>query len=306
VKGSRESDPFPITLAAAVRALTIALLGIAACAGRAAGPSAGPTPSKGSATSAPSFDWEGSYLDPANKKQLAQVVVGGGQAWLMGPFGALATSFEAQGDRVALPGASLVLARRSDGAGWRLDRAGAAPAGDDETPQLRGTLDQIADPFLGRILRRLNAGAVFHRLDKEGHPTFDVLTVSQGLHAKLELGEPKPRCSTGVLLADPTSNGSRVPSFTPAQPPANQVGERLFLFLDRRGDDDCTPLGPELTTSFSMGAGVRLFADADGTPVGAMLIGYMYAELFVADGRTRADVERLLPALDEEQSKQAE
>jgi len=55
-----------------------------------------------------------------------------------------------------------------------------------------------------------------------------------------------------------------------------------------------------------MGGGVRLFADADGTPVGAMLIGYMYAELFVADGRTRADVERLLPALDEEQSKQAE
>jgi hypothetical protein len=196
--------------------------------------------------------------------------------------------------------------RRSDGPGWRLDRSGSPVADDDETPQLRGTLDQIADPFLARIFRRLRAGAVFHRLDRDGHPTRDVLTVSEGLHAKFEFGDPKARCSTGVLLADPTWNSSRVPSFAPAQPEANKFGERTFMFLDRRGDDDCTPLGPERTTSFGMGGGVRLFADADGKPVGALLIGYMYAELFVADGRARADVERLLPALDEEVSKAAE
>jgi hypothetical protein len=291
-----------------VHAPTIALLGIAlleitACAGRSVGPSGGPTPAK---ASAPSFDWEGSYVDPASKRQVAQVVVGGSSAWLMGPFGSLATPFEAKGDRVAFPAAGLALARRAEGPGWRMERAGPPPKDDDETPQLRGTLDQIADPFLGRVFGRLRAGAVFHRLDKEGHPTFDVITVSEGLHVKIDLGDPKPHCSTGVLLADPTQNGAKVPSFTPEQPEATKVGERLFVFLDRRGDDECTALGPERTTSFSMGGGVRMFADADGTPVGAMLIGYMYAELFVADGRTRADVERLLPALDEEVSKAAE
>ena len=289
-----------------MRALTVALLGIAACAGRTAGPAAGPTSPAASAASAPVLEWEGSYLEPTTKKQPAQIVVVGGKAWLLGPFGALASAFEARGDKVALPGANLTLARRSDGPGWRLDRSGPPVADDDETPRLRGTLNQIVDPFIGRIFRRLRAGAVFHRLGTDGHPTRDVLTVSEGLHAKLELGDPKPRCSTGVLLADPTWNSSRVPSFTPEQPQANQVGERTFLFLDRRGDTDCTPLGPELTTSFGMGGGVRLFADADGTPVGALLIGYMYAELFVADGRTRADVERLLPALDEEISRAAE
>jgi hypothetical protein len=289
-----------------VRALTVALLGIGACAGRGAGPATGPASPAASATSALVLEWEGSYLEPTTKKQPAQIVVGGGKAWLMGPFGALASAFEVHGDRVALPGAALILARRSDGPGWRLDRSGPPVADDDETPQLRGTLDQIADPFIGRIFRRLRAGAVFHRLDRDGHPTLDVLRVSEGLHAKLEIGDPKPRCSTGVLLADPTWNSSRVPSFAPEQPHANQVGERTFLFLDRRGDTDCTPLGPERTTAFGMGGGVRLFADADGTPVGALLIGYMYAELFVADGRTRADVERLLPALDEEISKAAE
>jgi hypothetical protein len=289
-----------------VRALAVALLGIAACAGRGSGLATGPASPAAPAPSAPVVEWEGSYLEPTTKKQPAQIVVGGGKAWLMGPFGALASNFEAHGDRVALPGAGLILARRSDGPGWRLDRNGPPVADDDETPQLRSTLDQIADPFIGRIFRRLRAGAVFHRLDRDGHPTRDVLDVSEGLHAKLELADPKPRCSTGVLLADPTWNSSRVPSFTPAQPEANQFGERTFLFLDRRGDTDCTPLGPERTTSFGMGGGVRLFADAEGKPVGALLIGYMYAELFVADGRTRADVERLLPALDEEVSKAAE
>jgi hypothetical protein len=290
-----------------IAALGIAVLEVAACAGRGAGPNGGDTtPAKASAASAPSFEWEGSYVDPASKKQLAQVVVGGSKAWLMGPFGSLASPFEVAGDRVAFTAASLALARRSDGPGWRMERTGAPPKDDDDTPQLRGTLDQIADPFLGRVLGRLRAGAVFHKLDKEGHPTFDVITVSEGLHVKLDLGDPKPHCSTGLLVADPTANGAKVPSFTPEQPKPNQVGERLFMFLDRRGDDACTPLGPERETSFSMGGAVRMFADADGTPVGAMLVGYMYAELFVADGRTRADVERLLPALDEEVSKQAE
>jgi len=288
-----------------VRALAVALLGIAACAGRGAGPANGPAAPAASATSAPVVEWEGSYLEPTTKKQPAQIVVDGGKAWLMGPFGAMASTFEAQGDRVALPGAGLVLARRSDGPGWRLDRSGPPVADDDETPQLRGTLNQIADPFIARIFHRLREGAVFHRLDRDGQPTRDVLTVSEGLHAKLEFADPKPRCATGVLLADPTWNSSRVPSFTPAQPEANKFGERTFLFLDRRGDD-CTPLGPERTTSFGMGGGVRLFADADGKPVGALVIGYMYAELFVADGRTRAEVERLLPALQEEVSRAAE
>jgi len=292
-----------------VRVLTVALLGLAACAGRGTAPANGPaSPASpaASAASAPALEWEGSYLEPTTKKQPAQIVVGGGKAWLLGPFGALASAFEVQKDRVALPGVALVLTRRSDGPGWRLGRSGAPVADDDETPQLRGTLDQIADPFVGRIFHRLRAGAVFHKIDRDGHPTLDVLTISEGLHAKLELADPKRQCSTGVLLADPTWNASRVPSFTPAQPQANQFGERMFLFLDRRGDDDCTPLGPELTTKFGMGGGVRLFADADGTPVGALLIGYMYAELFVADGRTRADIERLLPALEEEASKAAE
>ena len=289
-----------------MRAPTVALLGIAACAGRGAGPASGPTPPSAGGTSALVLEWEGSYLDPTTKKQPAQIVVGGGKAWLTGPFGALASAFEAKGDKVALPGAALILTRRSDGPGWRLDRSGPPVADGDETPQLRGTLNQIADPFIGRIFRRMRAGAVFHKIDQEGHPTLDVLTVSEGLHAKLELAEPKRQCSTGVLLADPTWNASRVPSFTPEQPPANQVGERMFLFLDRRGDTDCTPLGPERTTKLGMGGGVRLFADADGAPVGALLIGYMYAELFVADGRTRAEVERLLPALQEEVSKAAE
>ena len=287
-------------------ALTVALLGIAACAGRGAGPATGSASPAASATSAPVLEWEGSYLEPTTKAQPAQIVVGGGKAWLTGPFGALASAFEAKGDRVALPGAALILTRRSDGPGWRLDRSGPPVAHGDEAPRLRGALDQIADPFIGRIFRRLRAGAVFHKRDQDGHPTLDVLTVSEGLHAKLELHEPKPQCSTGVLLADPTWNSSRVPSLTPTQPQANQFGERTFLFLDRRGDTDCTPVGPELTTELGMGGGVRLFADADGTPVGALLIGYMYAELFVADGRTRADVERLLPALHEEASKAAE
>lgn len=288
--------------------LGIAALGIAACAGRGAGPNEGSTPANAAAAGAPAFAWEGSYLEPTTKKQPAQVVVAGSKAWVTGPFGSLASPFEAQGDRVALRGAGLILGRRGDGAGWRLFRAGPpAPAPvDDETPRLRGTLDQIADPFLGRIFGRLGAGAVFHKLDRDGHPTFDAIAVSEGLHAKIELGDPTPRCMTGVLLADPTANGSRIASFTPLQPKANEVGERMFVFLDRRGADGCTPLGPELTTSFSMGSGVRLFADADGTPIGVLLVGYMYAELFVADGRTRADVERLLPMLEEETSKQAE
>jgi len=191
-----------------------------------------------------------------------------------------------------------------------------APAGPGGRWTLRApngvALTRRSDPYLARIEEHL-AGHVFVRLDTKSAPragdmpdyTKDTISMADSLIATVAL-EADQGCEHAVLFPDPTWNRS-IPLAPAAPPPAaGQLGMRTFMLmkLELECAQAVDPRGP--LDMRGMLGGVKLFAGADGEPVGLLLEGYMYAEIFVTRGATREAIGRMFTVMAAARGRQAE
>lgn len=176
-------------------------------------------------------------------------------------------------------------------------------------------LTQRTDPYLARIDQRL-ANRVFMRLDSGKYAaarasdvtvTSDAITMKDTMLATIELTERgATTCARGVLFADPTWNRSVPLGPAPPPPSPGTLGMRTYLLL--KLEQPCTdPIDPhiKLRVHGAFG-GARLFADADGQPLGMSLEGYMYGATFVTRGASPDVIDRVLAATAAAQQHQAE
>jgi hypothetical protein len=86
-------------------------------------------------------------------------------------------------------------------------------------------------------------------------------------------------------------------------PPEGAIGivySTLYKVAER-----CSDVVPDADAR-GVDGGLRMFAARDGRVLGVMLVGYMFAELFVAPGVTWADLDRMRSATNAEVGHQAE
>lgn len=136
------------------------------------------------------------------------------------------------------------------------------------TPQ--ATAPKYADPFYERIIAKLG-GHTF----QQWHGAAKLVTRD----ALLVAFDDTKRCSLGALFPDPTLNNARVVPAVAPQPARGTLGSRTFLLLgiDRECGDDA----PTTELAVRGGGVVVLVARWDGTPLGIVMLGYMYAESFM-------------------------
>lgn len=156
------------------------------------------------------------------------------------------------------------------------------------------TLSRRDDPFLARALDRLS-GRVFVRLDDKSLPTADAITMETPLLAAIDMTDHDDRtCRRGVLFPDPTWNRSIALGPVPPPPKPGEVGVRTFLLFDVKQGCD-RPVEPHTRIRGAFG-GVRLFADANGEPLGLTLEGYMYGSAWVVRGASQEMIDRMRTA----------
>jgi hypothetical protein len=173
-------------------------------------------------------------------------------------------------------------------------------------------LTQRSDPYLARIEEHL-AGQVFVRLETKLAPrpgdvpeySKDTITMADALVATVAL-EAEHDCKHAVLFPDPTWNRSIPLGPAAPSPAAGALGMRTFALmkLELECAEAVDPRG-SLGLHGILG-GVKLFADADGEPVGLLLEGYMYAEIFATRGATGEAIGRMFTAVAAERGRQAE
>jgi hypothetical protein len=253
---------------------------------------------------------DGLYFVAADRKDTCALV---GQ-WLA-CFGLPPVRSDDRGDPI-------LLAVSSEGDTLRPLRASApsftlsAPAQAGGAWTLRGpggeALTQRSDPYLARIEEHL-AGRVFVRLESQkalrpgDAPEYskDTITMADALVATVDI-ERLHDCAHALVFPDPTWNRS-IP-LRPATPPpaAGQLGMRTYALM--KLELECKePVDPRAPIGIhgALG-GARLFAEADGEPVGLVLEGYMYAETFVTRAATREAIGRMISAAAVMGARQAE
>lgn len=163
-----------------------------------------------------------------------------------------------------------------------------------------GKVQQRLDPDTASLAARLSEGLRFVRLD-ERHPpgsgrvedayTKDAIDVQDGLFTRLEIFQhDEVHCDFDVLV--PLPFHERSPRRAP--PPAvlsPEIHAVQYALLKTRlpCPDVFEPDGPYESTELGGDAGVTLFVRR-GEPLGAVVVSYMYAGLFVAPNVKWEDV----------------
>jgi hypothetical protein len=240
----------------------------------------------------PGGAWLLSTLVPDRAKRVAKVTLGArGDGWSV------------------LPGirdeASVSLARPAkDGDPWRL-----------VFPE--GSAPQRLDPDTVSLAARLSKGLRLVRLDErratpsariEDLYTKDAIDVQDGLFTRLEIeSHDEVSCNFDVLV--PVLFHERGEKPSPRRVPAIAPEIRAVKYLlaktqapcpgafDPDGDYESTELGKDAMVTFYV---------RRGEPLGAVVVSYMYAGLFVAPGVTRADVAAMGRVADAARGEQAE
>jgi hypothetical protein len=211
------------------------------------------------------------------------------------------------------------------GGGWRLRMTNA---GDDEgfvtlrRPAREGApwriaaesapvaYEQRVGPLEARVRATLLEGQRFVRIDERRLApgaavdtafTRDVITVLDHGLVRVELPDGRgAACVVDALLPAVDDHGAPVPSPLPSP---GSLGIVTYG-LGQMGHD-CDEFDPDAPAHGSDG-GARVFASADGRVSGVLVIGYMYAELFVTPSVTRSDLARMGQATRDESGHQAE
>ena len=135
------------------------------------------------------------------------------------------------------------------------------------------------------------------------------LEIRDGSSATLARDTPgRAGCTFGLVLPDPTANGSQ-PSAPFSAPEPGTVGVFPYLFLVfETGDAECKgDLSRQSSYPVDRGSfPFRLFANPQGEVVGAQIVGYMFSEIFVAPDIDPMALGTLLRANRDEISHQAE
>jgi hypothetical protein len=278
------------------RLRTAALLVVAGCA-------SGPASQSGSASTAPTTrppktaveaprsrisergaPYDGVYYDPSNRGYRASCSLAG--SWMASESGLFSVVPVGQTLKPLLGGASFALKPPArPGEGWTL----TTPSG--------VTLEQRYDPYLLRVEEHL-ANHTFTRIDpnsparsSDDASTSDNVAMTGAVFAKITIGD---RCSRVFFVPDSTRNGS-IP-LRPPSPVSDGIGVRTFLLLKLENGCD-EPLDVRTRPRVrGLAAAGTLFADAAGEPLGLVLEGYMFAEVYAVPDVDRATLERLLQA----------
>ena len=186
-----------------------------------------------------------------------------------------------------------------EGAPWRI-AAESAPV----------AYEQRVGPLEARVRATLLQGQRFVRIDERRLApgaavdtafTRDVLTVLDHGLVRMELPDGHgAACVVDALLPAVDDHGAPVPSPLPS---AGSLGIVTYS-LGKMGHD-CDEFDADSPARGSDG-GARVFASAGGHVPGVLVIGYMYAELFVAPSVTRVDLEQMARATRDESGRQAE
>src|SRR5262245_34551023 len=217
--------------------------------------------------------WAGVYVG-ADGKSTAALVVSGDDVWWM-DRDVRRVRVSARSDVEPLGGHLT-----HDARGWRL-RIG------------KREHRQLVDPL------RIDWSGTRAFADVDGHGR---LVIRDGLLIALDV--PKQRCIAALLRPDPSVAGERKVPARLAAPKAGALGVRAFLLLELAVA--CGEPLPRDVESQGLVAGAYVFARADATPVAVELVGYMYVQVFVAEGTTAAERQQILRAASEELGHQAE
>jgi hypothetical protein len=211
------------------------------------------------------------------------------------------------------------------GGGWRLHLANGGDDGGFVTlrpPAREGgswhiaaasapvTYEQRVGPLEARMRATLLQGQRFVRIDERRLApgaavdtafTRDVVTVLDHGLVRVELPDGRgAACVVDALLPAVDDHGAPVPSPLPA---AGSPGVVTYS-LGKMGHD-CGEFDPD-APAHGLDGGVRVFASTDGHIPGLLVIGYMYAELFVSPSVTRSDLAQMGKAARDESGHQAE
>lgn len=185
------------------------------------------------------------------------------------------------------------------GAPWRITV--------DDSPV---AFEQRVGPLEARVRGQLLVGQRFVRLDQERLSpdaavddayTHDVITVLEHGLVRLELPDGHgAACVVDALM--PLVDEHGVPAPSPV-PDVGQLG--VVPYALPKLHENCDDLPPDDDAHGSDGVAYA-FADAGGRVAGLLVASYMYAEIFVAPGLSRADLARMERAARTELEHQAE
>lgn len=273
-----------------------------------------PHPAESAAAGAPApalafAPWDGVYLLRSGESSHAFAwmrTLGSGVSFAIGPFVARSTAATPDGGRrlrVVDGDRTYGLALRPpgrDGLPWSVSI-------DGETIRY----EQHVGPLEAPVRARLVEGARFVRLDQrnlgpagplEDALTRDVITVLPRGLVRMELPDSHGAASCAIDALMPTLDDDGKPLPSPL-PPEGALGVVAYTML--KVDEGCSGRSLDADAS-GIDGGLRLFADRTGWIAGALVVGYMYSEVFVAPRVSRVDLERMRRAAQEEMEHQAE
>ncbi len=141
-------------------------------------------------------------------------------------------------------------------------------------------------------------------------PSNDLLSIEDGFRARLERRDEGPRVGSTCGFALPLAavDAEKSPILAPLAGQLARVTSFFWALPAGASDAGC-----ELTLDpkrfYRPGRGsftFREFADTDAAIAGAQLVGYLSSELFVAGGRSAADLAAMTEENSSERSHQAE
>jgi hypothetical protein len=200
----------------------------------------------------------------------------------------------------------------ANGQGARLMRPAAlkltAPTGKAWQLQFsERTYSQRHDPFLGRILARLQGKLALEGIGDDGKPSPGAtFTIEDGIYFRNELPSATrgPKCIAGYLMHDPTWNRERPLEPSAKQPPTGKIGVRLF---DVVAVSDCpTRLAKAGVNAPAEMLGGKIYARDDGEVLAIEIVSYMYVALYARAGLPLAVLTEVRGAAAEDAAHQAE